>query len=111
MDDGGERLQVVASQGVFGAESEEGAGEIGVVADSEKDVGDLERSQALRAVIEDGCPAGFGAVVGEDGGDGGDDVVWVRIGGSCGGEREGSAGSGFHAHRAIEEWGSHWRQI
>lgn len=54
-------------------EEEEAEGEVGVIADSEGDLGNLGRSEAggggERTEV---VPAGFGAVVGEDLNDGGD---------------------------------------
>lgn len=66
MDEGRVGEEGVGGKGVPEGEVEEAEGEVGVVADSEGDLGNLPRSEAVGVEGADFIPAGFGAVVLED---------------------------------------------
>lgn len=62
MDDGGVGME--GGEGVACGEEEEAEGKVGIVADSEEDLGCLWWSEPVREQGEEGGPPGFGAVMG-----------------------------------------------
>lgn len=73
---GGIGGEVVVTEGLVLGEEEEAEGKVGIVFELEGNLGELERGETGWEEGEDGGPARLGAIMGEDGGDGGD---WVGL--------------------------------
>lgn len=100
---GGIGGEVVVTEGLVLGEEEEAEGKVGIVFELEGNLGELERGETGWEEGEDGGPARLGAIMGEDGGDGGD---WVGlIGRRRSGVGEGGRGEEIQRNKGFF-WGS-----